>query len=183
MVAVVLGEIIGHRLHDFLANVYMKHHQGRLDPESRLIVLWMALPCNVAGLVLFGFCYQEKYHYMVSALAWGLYIFGLMITTVGLNAYLLDSYPEIAGEVAAWLNVARSIGGGVVTYFQTQWVQSSGAIVCFGIEAAICLKLGADLLLWCVLSSILYLSGSQVVGMGLRIQKISGHWHSGTAFS
>ena len=45
------------------------------------------------------------------------------------------------------------------------------------------LKLGADLLLWCVLSSILYLSGSQVVGMGLRIQKISRHCHSGTAFS
>lgn len=75
---------------------------------------------------------------MVAALAWGLYVFGLMITTVGLYAYLLNSYPEGAGEVAAWLNVARATEGGVVTYFQANWVKVSEAEVCFGIEAAIC---------------------------------------------
>lgn len=138
MVAVILGEIIGHWLHNFIANIYIQRHRGGFEPEARLIVLWLASPCSVAGLVLFGFCYQQKYHYMVAALAWGLYVFGLMITTVGLNAYLLDSYPEGAGEVAAWLNVARAIGGGVVTYFQSKWVEVSGAKVCFGIEAAIC---------------------------------------------
>ena len=138
MVAVILGEVIGHWLHNFLADVYVKRHGGKFDPEARLIVIWLAIPCCIAGLVLFGFCYQQNYHYMVAAVAWGLYIFGLMITTVGLNAYLLDSYPEGAGEVAAWLNVARAIGGGVVTYFQLEWVDNSGADVCFGVEAVIC---------------------------------------------
>ena len=138
IVAVFLGEVIGHWLHNFIADVYVRYHRGRFEPEARLIVLWLAIPCNVAGLILFGFCYQQNYHYMIAALAWGLFIFGVMITTVGLNAYLLDSYPEGAGEVAAWLNVARAIGGGVVTYFQLNWVASAGADVCFSIEAAIC---------------------------------------------
>ena len=157
MVAVLLGELIGHRLHDFIADLYAKHHGGHLVPEARLIVLWIALPCQVAGLVLFGYCYQDSYHYMISALAWGLYIFGVMVSTVGLNAYLLDSYPEGAGEVAAWLNVARAIGGGAVTYFQTTWVLSSGAIQCFGIEAAICAA-----------SMLLFIVSLQVFGQRLR---------------
>ncbi|KAL6713803.1 hypothetical protein ACLMJK_008295 [Lecanora helva] len=138
MIAVLLGEGLGHWLHNYIADVYVRRHNGHFDPEARLFVLWLAIPCNVAGLILYGFTYQRNYHYMVAALAWGLYIFALMITTVGLNAYVLDSYPEGAGEVAAWLNVARAIGGGVVTYFQVNWAQSSGAEVCYGVEAAIC---------------------------------------------
>lgn len=156
-VAVIIGEVLGHWLHNFIANVYIRHHNGRFEPEARLFVLWLAIPCNVAGLILFGFCYQQNYHYMVAALAWGLYIFALMITTVGLNAYLLDSYPEGAGEVAAWLNVARAIGGGAVTYFQVKWVESSGADVCFGIEAAICFS-----------SLLLFILPLQISGKGIR---------------
>ena len=49
----------------------------------------------LAGLVLLGFSLEQGYHYMIAALGWGLYVFGIMITTVGLNAYVLDSYPEV----------------------------------------------------------------------------------------
>jgi hypothetical protein len=45
---------------------------------------------------------------MVTALFWGLYVFGIMVSTVALNAYNLDSYPEASGEVSAWINFARS---------------------------------------------------------------------------
>jgi hypothetical protein len=49
----------------------------------------------LAGLVLLGFALERGYHYMITSLGWGLYVFGIMITTVGLNAYVLDSYPEV----------------------------------------------------------------------------------------
>ena len=72
----------------------MKRNHGILEPEARLKVMWVSTPFMVSGLILLGFCLEDGYHYMVTSLAWGIYVFGIMITTVGVNAYNLDSYPE-----------------------------------------------------------------------------------------
>lgn len=95
IVAAILGETVGHWLHDLVARFYMRRHGGRLEPEARLEVIWLSTPFMLAGLVLLGFALQKGYHYMITSLGWGLYVFGIMITTVGLNAYVLDSYPEV----------------------------------------------------------------------------------------
>jgi hypothetical protein len=55
---------------------------------------------------------------MITSLAWGLYVFGIMISTVAIASYNLDCYPEGSGEVGAWLNQSRTIGGFVVSYVQ-----------------------------------------------------------------
>lgn len=95
VVAALLGELAGHWLHDFVARLSMKRNHGIFEPEARLNVIWVSTPFIIAGLVLLGFCLEEKYHYMVTSVGWGLYVFGVMITTVGVNAYNLDSYPEV----------------------------------------------------------------------------------------
>ncbi|KAI9810256.1 MAG: hypothetical protein M1827_006390 [Pycnora praestabilis] len=151
IVAVALGLIVGLRLHDFVANSYIKRHSGLLEPEARLLVLWISAPLQAAGLILIGFCFQDGYHYMVTAVAWGLYLFGVMISTVGLNAYVLDAYPEGSGEVAAWLNFARALGGFVVSYFEVPWATAMGTKKSFGIQAAIsliCFGLIVGLQIW-----------------------------------
>lgn len=84
-----------------VAAAYMKRHNGRLEPEARLTVIWFSTPFMLAGLVLLGFALQQAYHYMICSLAWGLYVFGIMITTVGVNAYVLDSYPEVCSHYSA----------------------------------------------------------------------------------
>lgn len=61
-----------------------------------------------------------------------------MITTVGLTAYNLDSYPEGSGEVAAWINFARTTGGFIISYFQVSWANARGTEQSFGIQAAVC---------------------------------------------
>jgi len=75
---------------------------------------------------------------MLTALAWGLFSFGIMICSVGVNAYNLDAYPEGSGEVAAWINFSRTTGGFIVSYFQVRWATEMGPEKSFGIQAAIC---------------------------------------------
>lgn len=108
IVATLLGELAGHWLHDAISRAYTKKHAGHFEPEVRLWATWVSTPFMVAGLIGLGFCLEDGYHYMLTAFFWGLYVFGIMICTVSLNAYNLDSYSEASGETCAWLNFARS---------------------------------------------------------------------------
>ncbi|KAL9027814.1 MAG: hypothetical protein Q9180_007272, partial [Flavoplaca navasiana] len=118
IIATIFAEAIGHYLHDTLARIYIRRHRGRLEPEARLSVIYTALPFLLTGLVVLGFALERKWHYMVTAVGWGMYVFGTMVVSVGISAYLLDSYPRESGEVGAWINFSRTAGGFIVAYLQ-----------------------------------------------------------------
>jgi hypothetical protein len=139
VVAAVLAYGIGHWLHDLLAHVHTKRNSGQFNPESRLIIAWLAIPFMVSGLVIVGFALGRNYHYMLVALGWGFYTFGVIVNSASVNMYLLNSYPEASPEVGMWINFARTAGGFIISYFQVQWVAGVGAEVAFGTQAAICL--------------------------------------------
>ncbi|KAF9887170.1 hypothetical protein FE257_010424 [Aspergillus nanangensis] len=121
-----------------IARYYTRRSGGRFDPESRLIIVWFAILFMVAGLILVGFALGRSYHYMLVALGWGCYTFGVIINSASLNMYLLNSYPEASGEVGMWINFSRTAGGFIISYFQVQWVGQVGAEVTFGTQAAVC---------------------------------------------
>lgn len=137
MVATILGELSGHWAFDIVGKIYMKRNNGRLDPEARLIPVWIATPIMVLGIILLGQSLERAWHYMVTAVVWSMYVFGIIICTTSINAYLLDAYPEASGEVAAWINFGRTVGGFIITYFELNWVLSQGAERALGIQAAI----------------------------------------------
>ena len=137
IVATILGEIAGHFVFDFAAKVYRKRHNGHFEPEARLIPIWFATPLMVIGIVLLGYALENAWHYMVVAVTWGLFVFGILVCTTGINAYLLDVYPEASGEVAAWINFGRTLGGFIITYEEVPWVTAMGAKNTLGIQASI----------------------------------------------
>lgn len=166
IVAALLGEFIGHWLHDMIFRFNVKRQKGHFEPEGRLQAIWFSTPFMLAGLVLLGYSLENEWHYMLTSLSWGLYVFGIMISTVALNAYNLDSYPEASGEVSSWINFARTTGGFIISYFQVTWAEAQGTKVSFGIQAAICA--GAFLMIIAL----------QVFGKKLRTKSGSLNFHT-----
>lgn len=137
VVGVSLGEFCGHWIHDLIARFYIKRHNGFFEPEARLFALYASTPFVAAGLVIIGEALEKGWHFMLVALGWGLYCFGMMITTVAVNAYNLDCYPDGSGEVTMWVNFARVLGGFIVSYFQVKWAAKSGTIISFSVQGGV----------------------------------------------
>jgi hypothetical protein len=70
VVAVILGEAVGHWLHDFIARILAKRNNGTFQPEFRLAAIWISNPLVIAGLVILGFSLDLGWHYMVAAVGW-----------------------------------------------------------------------------------------------------------------
>lgn len=115
----------------------MERHGGRIDPEVRLYLTYLASLLMTLALVILGFALENVWHYMVVAVFYGIQVVGIMIATTAVNAYLLDSYPEGSGEVGAWIVFGRVFGGFMATYINIPWVQQAGAATVFGIQAGI----------------------------------------------
>ena len=74
---------------------------------------------------------------MVLAVFYAAQVAGVMLATVAVNAYLLDAYPEGSGEVGAWINFSRSMGGFMAVYVELDWVGKAGPLRALAAQAGI----------------------------------------------
>ena len=137
IIAVYLGEIFGHWFNDFIANRYVRRHQGLFVPEVRLWTTYIGAALMVPGLIIIG--QALKHHLNIGAIiiGWGMFQFGVMITSVATVAYALDCYPSASGEVSALINFGRVALGFSVGYFQMDWGAAQGFDVSFGLQAVV----------------------------------------------
>lgn len=137
VIGAVLGLVVGHFLFDIIGSIYAKYHQGRIEPEARLIMIWLVLPLKLIGYNLIGTGLEKHWSYYVVAFGWGMHNFSTIATTAAVGAYLIDAYPEASGESAAWLNFSRTIAGFIIGYIQLNWAAKSGTMVEYGIQSGI----------------------------------------------
>jgi hypothetical protein len=136
-VGTILGELWGHFFNDFVANLYIRSHNGKFKPEVRLWGVYLPWIIGLCGLVLFGQALQHHLFWFAIAAGWAMNTFSTLAATTAISAYFLDIMPQHAALTAAWLNAFRTVGGFTVVYFQTPWIQRNGPAVTFGCQAAI----------------------------------------------
>ncbi|KAI0777512.1 MFS general substrate transporter [Trametes elegans] len=141
IVAVFIGEILGRYFNDWVMNVSIRRNNGVFIAENRLWTCYIAMPLYICGFVLLGASFQK--HLSVAALVfgWGIAEVAVMINTVAVYAYCNDCFPRLQGEISALINLARTLGGFSVAYFQVPWAMKNGALQTFGVEAAIVVAL------------------------------------------
>ena len=116
---------------------YVRKHRGVFKPEARLSAIYPTLILSVSGLIITGQAVQYHLSWAAIAIGWGIYNTAVMALVVPLTAYAVDAYPNAAGEISAWFNLSRTLGGFSVAYYQEAWGRKVGFDVSFGIQAAI----------------------------------------------
>ncbi|GAA5936907.1 hypothetical protein JCM3775_002741 [Rhodotorula graminis] len=159
IVAVVLGELIGRYLNDWVADRLIKRNKGVFEAEMRLWTCYVSMPPFVAGFILLGAAFQNKLNVAAVIFGWGLAELGILLNTVAVYAYLNNCFPTRQGETSALINWARVLGGFAVPYYQLPWSEapSGGPLKVFAMEGAV----GAGLCL-------LIVPALQVYGSRLR---------------
>ncbi|KAF5351077.1 hypothetical protein D9756_008452 [Leucocoprinus leucothites] len=137
VVSVIIGELVGRYLNDWIMNFTIRRNKGVFEAESRLWTCYLAVPLYVVGFVVLGAAIQNHLNIGALIMGWGIAELAIMINTVAVYAYGNNCFPKHQGEVSALINLARTLGGFAVAYFQVPWAEKHGAIQTFGCEAAI----------------------------------------------
>jgi len=137
MVAVIIGELIGHFANDAIMRITTKRNHGVFEAESRLWACYIGMPLYICGFVVLGAAFQKHLSVWAVVMGWGIAEVAVMVHTVAILAYVNDCFPKHQGEISALLNLARVLGGFSVAYFQVPWATKHGALQTLGCEAVI----------------------------------------------
>ena len=136
VVATILAEIAGHWVHDLAGSIYA-YYTGRFETKSCPIPIYLATFIMVICIVPIDSGLQYIWYYIAITISIGLFVFGFMVITTAIDAYVLNSYPEASGEILAWINAARTVGGFIITCFETEWAMAERIPRSLGIQGAI----------------------------------------------
>ncbi|KAK5128869.1 hypothetical protein LTR85_000202 [Meristemomyces frigidus] len=148
IVGCIIGATLGHWLHDLIARWYTRRHNGVIDAEARLYIIYGASFIVGLFILLLGQALQHQWHYMAVAIFDAGQLIGVNIISTAVNAYLGDAYPEAPGEVDTWIVIGRTMGGFMATYINLLWVEEVGPASALGTQAGIT---------WAALSLIVFL--------------------------
>ncbi|MCJ1320194.1 hypothetical protein MMC15_005532 [Xylographa vitiligo] len=113
-----IGMILGVFTCGLTLDPYLKkmsaEHGGEMKPEYRLRPMVLGGLLIPAGFFLYGWSLEYRLHWIVPIIGTSLIGFGLLVTTLPLSAYLVDTYTVHAASGMAVVLVLRSIAGTVL---------------------------------------------------------------------
>ncbi|KIK57101.1 hypothetical protein GYMLUDRAFT_773892 [Collybiopsis luxurians FD-317 M1] len=137
VISVLVGESLGRYFNDWIMYYCVRRNSGVFEAEFRLWTCYPLIPVYLAGFLLLGATFQKHFHVAVVVVAWVLINISYLMITVAVYAYCNDCFPRRQGEVSAILNLARTLGGFSVAYYQVPWSNEHGALQTLGLEAGI----------------------------------------------
>lgn len=110
MIGVLVAELWGHVVNDWLCNFFLRKNGGIHNPEIRLWAVYPAVIVGVASLVLYGQTLQHSLSWLGIAFGWGMNSFGMLAATTAVSAYILDVFPHHSALASAWSQFWRVTG-------------------------------------------------------------------------
>lgn len=128
----LIGAIAGGYLTDTWAERQARRNNGIFEPEYRLTLLIFPTIAASTGLLMIGFACEQKLHWAIVYVGFGLVNVALTGTAnIGMT-YVMDSYFAIAPECLLLVNGLKNIVAFGFAYGAIPWSESQGyARVCY----------------------------------------------------
>lgn len=124
----VLGTAVAGKISDIVVKALARRNGGLYEPEFRLVMAIPVMITTVIGLMGFGWSAEERDHYMVPTVFFGIVSFGCSLGSTTSITFCVDSYRQYAGEALVTLNFSKNILHGLVfSLFVTHWMASEGS--------------------------------------------------------
>ncbi|WQF89471.1 Putative major facilitator superfamily, MFS transporter superfamily [Colletotrichum destructivum] len=123
----ILGTAVAGKVSDIIVKSMARRNGGLYEPEFRLVMAAPVAITTVIGLMGFGWSAEERDHWIVPTVFFGLISFGCTLGSTTSITFCVDSYRQYAGEALVTLNFSKNIFHGLVfSLFVTHWLSDDG---------------------------------------------------------
>lgn len=128
----LLGTAVAGRVSDVIVKAMARRNGGLYEPEFRLVMAIPIIITTVIGLMGFGWSAEERDHFMVPTVFFGVISFGCSLGSTTSITFCVDSYRQYAGEALVTLNFSKNVLHGLVfSLFFTHWLSADGPKMVF----------------------------------------------------
>jgi len=99
---------------------------GTSKPEFRMPAMQIGMLIVPAGLFMYGWAAEAHVHFIVPLIGAAIFAFGMLVTYICIQTYLVDAFQQYAASALAATIVLRSIFGAVFSIIGTDLYQSLG---------------------------------------------------------
>ncbi|KAJ6460438.1 MFS general substrate transporter [Mycena vulgaris] len=117
LVGSTLGELLGGIVIDRSMYLSRKGKGGEVVPEVRLQGIWVGAILQPIGLLIWGFCWQYKTHWIGPTMGFTIMCFAIQIISTVLYSYCADCYKPQMPEIAQVFNFGRQTVGMTVGFW------------------------------------------------------------------
>lgn len=140
----ILGTGVAGKVSDVVVRAMSRRNGGLYEPEFRLVMALPVLVTTCIGLMGFGWSAQQRDHWIVPTIFFGVLSFGCALGSTTSITFCVDSYRQYAGEALVTLNFSKNVLHGLVfSLFVAHWMAEDGpkrVYICLGvIQLILCL--------------------------------------------